>query len=96
MVLWSISRQWVKLSCGTALRLFRPEKGCTAPHIKAIEGILEEDICDRILPFDRQAASTYTSIAELRRATCRPIVKLYFRDRPRPWRQRGDPQHRRL
>ena len=42
-------------------------------HTKAIEGILEEDFRDRILPFDRQAASTYAAIAAVRRAAGHPI-----------------------
>ena len=42
-------------------------------HTKAIEGILEEDFRDRILPFDRQAASTYAAIAAVRRTAGRPI-----------------------
>lgn len=40
---------------------------------RAIEGILEEDFRDRILPFDRQAASAYAAIAADRRALGRPI-----------------------
>jgi predicted nucleic acid-binding protein len=40
---------------------------------KAIEGILEEDFRDRILPFDRAAASAYAAIAAGRRAAGRPI-----------------------
>lgn len=40
---------------------------------KAIEGILEEDFRDRILPFDRSAASAYAAIAAKRRAAGRPI-----------------------
>jgi hypothetical protein len=40
---------------------------------KAIEGILEEDFRDRILPFDRAAASAYAAIATKRRAAGRPI-----------------------
>jgi len=40
---------------------------------KAIEGILEEDFRDRILPFDRAAASAYAAIAAKRRAAGRPI-----------------------
>lgn len=40
---------------------------------RAIEGILEEDFRDRILPFDRQAASAYAAIAAERRALGRPI-----------------------
>lgn len=39
----------------------------------AIEGILEEDFRDRILPFDRAAARAYASIAAERRAAGRPI-----------------------
>lgn len=41
--------------------------------IRAIEGILEEDFRDRILPFDRPAASAYAAIAAERRALGRPI-----------------------
>lgn len=41
--------------------------------IRAIEGILEEDFRDRILPFDRQAAIAYAAIAAERRAVGRPI-----------------------
>lgn len=40
---------------------------------RAIEGILEEDFRDRILPFDRQAASAYAAIAAERRALGRPL-----------------------
>ena len=40
---------------------------------KAIEGILEEDFRDRILPFDRDAAGAYAVIAAARRAAGRPI-----------------------
>lgn len=40
---------------------------------RAIEGILEEDFRDRILPFDRPAASAYAAIAADRRALGRPI-----------------------
>ena len=40
---------------------------------KAIEGILEEDFRDRILPFDRAAAGAYAAIAAKRRAAGRPI-----------------------
>ena len=39
----------------------------------AIEGILEEDFRDRILPFDRPAARAYAAIAAERRAAGRPI-----------------------
>jgi toxin FitB len=39
----------------------------------AIEGMLSEDFFDRILPFDRAAASTYAAIAAERRAAGRPI-----------------------
>jgi predicted nucleic acid-binding protein len=39
----------------------------------AIEGILEEDFRDRILPFDRAAARAYAAIAADRRAAGRPI-----------------------
>jgi len=40
---------------------------------QAIEGMLEEDFRDRILPFDRAAARAYASIAAERRALGRPI-----------------------
>lgn len=40
---------------------------------RAINGIMEEDFRGRILPFDRQAASAYSSIAAERRAAGRPI-----------------------
>lgn len=40
---------------------------------RAIEGILEEDFRDRILSFDRPAASAYAAIAAERRALGRPI-----------------------
>ena len=43
---------------------------------KAIEGMLEEDFRDRILPFDRAAARAYTAIAAERRALARPISQL--------------------
>jgi predicted nucleic acid-binding protein len=39
----------------------------------AIEGLLEEDLRDRILPFDRAAARAYATIAAQRRAAGRPI-----------------------
>ncbi|MFN5511266.1 MAG: type II toxin-antitoxin system VapC family toxin [Burkholderiales bacterium] len=39
----------------------------------AIEGLLEEDFRDRILPFDRPAARAYATIAAARRAAGRPI-----------------------
>ena len=39
----------------------------------AIEGLLEEDFRDRILPFDRAAARAYATIAAARRAAGRPI-----------------------
>ena len=39
----------------------------------AIEGLLEEDFRDRILPFDRPAARAYATIAAERRAAGRPI-----------------------
>ena len=39
----------------------------------AVEGILEEDFRDRILPFDRAAARAYAAIAAERRAAGRPI-----------------------
>ena len=40
---------------------------------RAIEGMLEEDFRDRILPFDRPAARAYAAIAAERRAAGRPI-----------------------
>ena len=40
---------------------------------EAIEAMLEEDFRDRILPFDRAAASAYAAIAAERRAAGRPI-----------------------
>ena len=39
----------------------------------AIEGLLDEDFRDRILPFDRAAARVYATIAAKRRALGRPI-----------------------
>ena len=39
----------------------------------AIEGLLEEDFCDRILPFDRPAARAFANIAAERRSAGRPI-----------------------
>jgi predicted nucleic acid-binding protein len=39
----------------------------------AIEGLLDEDLRDRILPFDRAAARAYATIAAARRAAGRPI-----------------------
>ena len=39
----------------------------------AIDGILDEDFRDRILPFDREAARAYAAIAAERRAAGRPI-----------------------
>lgn len=39
----------------------------------AIEGLLEEDFHDRILPFDRAAVRAYATIATARRAAGRPI-----------------------
>lgn len=39
----------------------------------AIDGMLDEDFRDRILPFDRDAASAYAVIAAARRAAGRPI-----------------------
>lgn len=43
---------------------------------RAIEGVLEEDFRDRILPFDRPAASAYAAIAAERRALGRPISQI--------------------
>ena len=40
---------------------------------EAVEGMLEEDFHDRILPFDRHAARAYAAIAAERRAAGRPI-----------------------
>lgn len=39
----------------------------------AIDGLLEEDFRDRVLPFDRVAARAYATIAAARRAAGRPI-----------------------
>ena len=39
----------------------------------AIDGILDEDFRDRILPFDREAARAYAAIAAERRVAGRPI-----------------------
>jgi predicted nucleic acid-binding protein len=39
----------------------------------AIDGMLDEDFRDRILPFDRDAARAYAVIAAARRAAGRPI-----------------------
>lgn len=39
----------------------------------AIEGIMDEDFHDRILPFDRAAARAYADIAAKRRSFGRPI-----------------------
>ena len=41
--------------------------------LDAIEGMLEEDFRDRILPFDSNAARAYSVIAAERRAAGRPI-----------------------
>lgn len=43
---------------------------------RAIEGILEEDFRERVLPFDRAAARAYAAIAAQRRAAGRPISQL--------------------
>ncbi len=40
---------------------------------EVIEGMLEEDFHDRILPFDRAAARAYATIAAERRVAGRPI-----------------------
>ena len=40
---------------------------------QAIQGMLEEDFRDRILPFDSAAARAYADIAAERRALARPI-----------------------
>ena len=40
---------------------------------EAIEGMLDDDFRDRILPFDREAAAAYAAIAAERRAAGRPI-----------------------
>ena len=40
---------------------------------KAIEGLLEEDLRNRVLSFDRAAACAYADIAADRRVTGRPI-----------------------
>ncbi|MDP3239663.1 MAG: type II toxin-antitoxin system VapC family toxin [Reyranella sp.] len=39
----------------------------------AIEGILDEDFRDRVLPFDSEASRAYAAIAAERRAAGRPI-----------------------
>ncbi len=39
----------------------------------AIDGMLEEDIRDRMLPFDREAARAFAAIAAKRRVAGRPI-----------------------
>ncbi len=39
----------------------------------AIESMLAEDFCDRILPFDRSAARAYAEIVAKRRSAGRPI-----------------------
>lgn len=41
--------------------------------LDAIEGMLEEDFRDRILPFDSNAARAYSVVAAERRAAGRPI-----------------------
>jgi predicted nucleic acid-binding protein len=41
----------------------------------AIEGLLDEDFRDRILPFDRPAARAYATIAAERRAAGRPMER---------------------
>lgn len=43
---------------------------------QAVEGMLDEDFRDRILPFDREAARAYAAIAAERRAAGRPISQL--------------------
>jgi len=48
--------------------LLRPE-----PARQVVEGLLDEDFRDRILPFDRAAACAYATIAAARRAAGRPI-----------------------
>ena len=50
-----------------------PESRRRAALSEAIEGMLNEDFHDRILPFDRAAARAYASIAADRRAAGRPI-----------------------
>lgn len=42
----------------------------------AVEGILEEAFHGRVLPFDREAARAYATIAVERRAAGRPIAQL--------------------
>ena len=39
----------------------------------AIEGLLDEDFRDRVLPFDRAAARAYATVAAARRSAGRPI-----------------------
>lgn len=64
------SRGEAELRHGVAI--LPPAKRRTA-LAKAIEGILEEDFRDCILPFDRAAASAYAAIAARRCAAGRPI-----------------------
>jgi len=41
--------------------------------LRSIEGILDELLRDRVLPFDRPAATVYAEIAAMRRSAGRPI-----------------------
>ena len=46
-----------------------------AALIDAVDHILREDFAGRILPFDRDAAQSYATIAAARRAAGRPIAQ---------------------
>jgi toxin FitB len=54
------------------IKLLPPGKRRTS-LAHAVQGILEQDFQDRILSFDRAAASAYAEIAAERRAVGRPI-----------------------
>jgi predicted nucleic acid-binding protein len=43
---------------------------------EAIEGMLDDDFRDRILPFNREAARAYAAIAAANRAAGRPVSQL--------------------
>ena len=59
-----------ELRCGVAVLAAGKRRSALT---QAIEGLLEEDFRDRILPFDRAAARAYAAIAAERRAAGRPI-----------------------
>jgi len=44
--------------------------------VNAIDGLMDQDLRDRFLPFDRAAARAYATIAAARRAAGRPISQL--------------------